>query len=306
VSAVELQAVTKSYGSVRALDALDLEVPEGSTFGLIGPNGAGKTTTLNILAGWVRPSRGRARVLAVEPPDPVRLKGRAGFLPQDAALPPHATVREALRYYARLQGLRGDAPVDAALAAGGAKEFADATGGSLSHGMQKRAQLAQALLGGPALLVLDEPTAGLDPRSAHEVRRLIAGARGKRTVIVSSHNLHELEEICDHAGILDHGRLVRQGTMADLVGRGEELRLVLGAGPAPVDAVRALPGVASCEWETASRALVVRLGKDAAPAEEMIAQVLRALLDAGARPVELRRGARLEERVLAMTSRGSG
>ena len=123
--------------------------------------------------------------------------------------------------------------------------------GALSHGMAKRVGLAQALLGDPKVVLLDEPTAGLDPRVAYEVRQLVKSRKGRCTLVISSHNLQELEEICDHAAILDHGQLITVGTMAELTASSSEVRFELARGPVPEDAMRAVEGVKAVAWNKA-------------------------------------------------------
>src|SRR6185436_1393869 len=156
------------------------------------------------------------------------LKSRIGVLPQDALLPALDKVGEFLVHMARLQGLPHDKATTMARAVLDEVEGREWWGmrcGSLSHGMAKRVQLAQSLLGDPEVVLLDEPTGGLDPRSAYEVRQLIKGRRGRCTMIVSSHNLQELEEICDSAAILDRGKLIAAGSIAQLTAASEEVRV---------------------------------------------------------------------------------
>ena len=156
--------------------------------------------------------------------------------------------------------------------------------GSLSHGMAKRVQLAQALIGDPEVVLLDEPTAGLDPRVAYEVRQLIKSRKGRCTLIVSSHNLQELEEICDGAAILDRGRVVASGSMTELTASSEEIRIKLSPGPAPIPLVRDLPMVKRVEWDEERRELVVYFERgQGVDAEQVIGAVLWVLLQNQAR-----------------------
>ena len=197
-AAVRAVGLTKRFGSKTAVDGVSLTVPAGAVFGLVGPNGAGKTTTFSILAGYIRPSAGTVEVLGFVPTAVDSLRARVGVLPQDALLPARDTVGEFLVHMAELQ----DLPRDKALSA--ARESLDSVAGadwwnqrcgSLSHGMAKRVALAQAFLGEPEVVLLDEPTAGLDPRVAFEMRQLVKAKKGRRSIVISSHNLHELEEI---------------------------------------------------------------------------------------------------------------
>jgi ABC-type multidrug transport system ATPase subunit len=172
---------------------------------------------------------------------------------------------------------------------------------ALSHGAAKRVALSQALLGDPALLLLDEPTAGLDPRAAAEVRALIAGLRGQRTVVISSHNLSELERLCDAVTVLDHGKVVQDGTLAEITRRGAEFSVQVTRGDVPLPELRRLAGVERAELSP-SGLLAVRLAPDAPPAEDVIAAVLEALLARGVRVTSLAQGSSLEQRVLDVTS----
>src|SRR5580658_1187682 len=222
--AIRLTKVSKAFGPKVAVDHITLQIEAGSVFGLIGPNGAGKTTTFSMLAGYLKPTSGSVEVLGFAPDQVEALRSRLGVLPQDAVLPSADRVGEFLTDMARLQGM------PARKAAGVARDALNEVDGrawwnvkcgALSHGMAKRVQLAQALLGDPDVVLLDEPTAGLDPRIAYEVRQLIKSRKGRYdarscTIVISSHNLQELEEICDGAAILDRGHLVGFGPMSDL------------------------------------------------------------------------------------------
>jgi ABC-type multidrug transport system ATPase subunit len=303
-AAIELKDLVKEFGAVRAVDRVTLTVPRGSVYGLIGPNGAGKTTTFSIIAGYLRASDGTARVLGRDPMDVGALKGRVGVLPQDAMLPANETVGAFLLYLARLQDItrdRAESTAREALAAVGGLEWWSLRCGKLSHGMAKRVGVAQAILGAPELVLLDEPTAGLDPKVAFQLRQFIKGLGGKSTVIVSSHNLAELEEVCDGAAILDRGRLMSAGTLASLTGASEEFRVSLSPGPVPIDVVRALPLVKRADFDTATGTLSITCDPKAPDTESVIAAVLRALLDQNARIAGLAKGRKLEQRVMELT-----
>ena len=306
--AIELKGVSKSFGAVRAVQNVSLEVPAGTVFGLIGPNGAGKTTTFSMLAGYVRPTDGDVFVLDHRPEAVRSLKGKLGVLPQDAVLPPGERVGEFLLYLARLQGMElpdARVAVKKVLQEVEGADWEPKRCGTLSHGMAKRVGLAQALLGDPDVVLLDEPTAGLDPRVAYEVRQLVKARRGTCTLVISSHNLHELEEVCDAAAILDRGRLVASGTMAELTASSEEIRVQLGAqaqemGPVE-EPIRALAGVTSVAFEARNRELIVRMDKSTGDVEELIRRVLSLLIEHRAPIVGLSKGRGLEQRVMELT-----
>lgn len=228
--AVEIRGLRKRYGKQLAVDGLDLTVPRGAVFGLLGPNGAGKSTTFGIACGWLRQTEGSVTVLGVDSHQLHRLQGRVAALPQDAMFPANVTLRESLAHFARLSGIapaRSVAAADEALERVGLTDAAGKTGAQLSHGMHKRAGLAQAILGPPDVVFLDEPTSGLDPRIAHATKHLIAQLAPRTTVVVSSHNLAEIEEICTHGAILDHGRLTISGAIHELTRRSGELTVTV-------------------------------------------------------------------------------
>jgi ABC-type multidrug transport system ATPase subunit len=303
-AAIDLKGLSKHFGSVKAVDDVTFEVPEGSVFGLIGPNGAGKTTTFSMLAGYLAPTSGEVYVLDHWPDAVDFLKGKLGILPQDALLPANEKVGDFLMFLARLQGIDAGR---ARKAVGSVLEEVEGTAwwnikcGALSHGMAKRIGLAQALLGDPEVVLLDEPTAGLDPRVAYGVRQIVKSRKGRCTLVISSHNLQELEEICDHAAIMDHGHLVVAGTMNELTASSEEIRVELGRGPIPEDLVRGIEGVKLVAFDRSSRELVVNFDRRVADAEEMIRRVLWVLLQNNARISGVSKGRGLEQRVMELT-----
>jgi ABC-2 type transport system ATP-binding protein len=314
--AIRVAGLTKRFESKTAVDAVTLSVGLGSIYGLIGPNGAGKTTTFSMLAGYLRPTSGTIEVLGFAPSAVDSLRARLGVLPQDAVLPPNDTAGEFLVHLARLQGLPGDKALEAAHVAldevaGGA--WWGQRCGSLSHGMAKRVALAQAFLGDPEVVLLDEPTAGLDPRVAWEMRQLIkakTSARGRqRTIVISSHNLQELEEICDGAAILDRGRLVANGTMAELTAANEEVRIEMAPGTrrgtepgqVPMAPIRDLPTVSSVDFDDERCVLTISVKRQQADAETVIGQVLLILLQNQVRISGVTKGRGLEQRVMDLT-----
>jgi ABC-2 type transport system ATP-binding protein len=173
--------------------------------------------------------------------------------------------------------------------------------GQLSHGMAKRVGLAQALLGKPKVILLDEPTAGLDPRIAYGVRQIVKSRKGRATLVISSHNLQELEEICDYAAILDRGVLVAHGSMAELTASSSEIRVEIAPGPMPLDQVRAIQGVKAASWDKGARELAVTFDRQQCDAEEMIRRVIFVLYQVGARISGVSKGRGLEQRVMELT-----
>lgn len=290
-SALRFERVTKRFGKRVALDALSFEVPAGALCGFVGANGAGKTTTFAIAGGYCAPDEGVVDVLG-GPFDPWRLKGRLGLLPQDADLGDRHTPRELLIHLARLQGMSATkAGHDAARVLDWVHldDRADVGIGTLSHGMRRRVAVATALLGSPELVVLDEPTAGLDPVQVRSLRDVFVQRRPGQTFVVSTHNLDEVERICDHVVFIDKGRLVKQGPIAELSGKDDSALWVLG-GPVPLAPLtEALPGYT---LEVTGEALLVR-GRDLDAASVHIARVLA---EQRVSIREVRRGGSLEER----------
>ncbi len=303
--AIRLTKVTKRFGAKTAVDAVTLKVRAGSVYGLIGPNGAGKTTTFSMLAGFLKPDEGSIEVLGYSPRQVDELRSRIGVLPQDALLPTADKVGEFLVHMGLLQGLPpadAEESARAVLAEVDGRDWWKVKCGSLSHGMAKRVQLAQALIGDPEVVLLDEPTAGLDPRVAYEVRQLIKSRKGRCTLVVSSHNLQELEEICDGAAVLDRGRVVASGSMNELTASSEEIRIRLSPGPAPIPLVRDLPMVKRLEWDEERRELVVYFDRGVGvDAEQVIGAVLWVLLQNQVRIASVSKGRGLEQRVMELT-----
>jgi ABC-type multidrug transport system ATPase subunit len=302
--AIDLKGVTRRFGPVTAVNEVTFTVPEGSVFGLIGPNGAGKTTTFSMLAGYLAPTSGEIYVLDRSPDAVEGLKGQVGVLPQDALLPAGERVGEFLVYLARLQGMPRDkarAAAEQVLAEVEGRDWWSTRMGTLSHGMAKRVGLAQAFLGSPKVVLLDEPTAGLDPRVAYEVRQLVKSRKGLCTLVISSHNLQELEEICDHAAILDRGQLITVGTMGELTASSSEVRFALARGPVPEEAMRAVEGVKTVAWNKAERELCVTFDRAVCDAEEMIRRGTYVLYQNNARISGISKGRGLEQRVMELT-----
>ncbi len=302
---VRLSDVSKHFGVKAAVDHVSLRIARGAVFGLIGPNGAGKTTTFSMLAGFLRPSGGTIEVLGHSPHDVAALRSRIGVLPQDAVLPPGDRVGDLLVHLACMQGMSRERAREQARAVLAEVEGADwwpTKCGALSHGMAKRVQFAQAMLGDPDVVLLDEPTAGLDPRVAFEIRQLIVARKRRTTLIVSSHNLHELEEMCDAAAVLDRGRVVANGSIHELTSAGGEIHVDLARGPVPLDALRALPVADRVEFDEERRDLAVYFSREKADAEAVIGEVLAVLLQNGARISGVTKGRGLEQRVMELTA----
>lgn len=221
INAIETDALTKKYGSVRAVDELNLRVPRGMVFGLLGPNGAGKTTAMSMLLGNVRPTSGRATLLG-KPIGNIPVRRQIGFLPEKFQFHAFLTATEFLRLHGRLAGLKGSEldgrRIAEVLDEVGLQAQAGSKIGEFSRGMQQRIGLAQALLHDPALMILDEPTSALDPAGRRDVRRIIETRRDQgKTVLLNSHVLSEVEATCDRVAILKQGKIVAEGAPGELL-----------------------------------------------------------------------------------------
>ena len=225
--AVSTKGLVKRYGKRRALDGFTLDVPEGCVMGLVGPNGAGKTTWMMAVAGLVRTEAGTVGLFGSSLPFAAALhSGRLAILPQDSELPLESTPEGFLCGLARLQGLSASAAKVSAKKVLEAVNLADRAGASirsLSHGMRKRLMAAQCFLGEPELVLLDEPMNGLDPEEAMRFRNLILLRREGCTVVVSSHNLADLEKFCTHIAFVRDGKAVKTAALKDLMASGGSL-----------------------------------------------------------------------------------
>ena len=215
-AAVLCEGLRKRYGPHHALQGLDLHVPAGSLFGFLGPNGAGKSTTLRILSGLVRASSGAASIFGVPVANHVDATRRAAFLIENAVFPPHLTARRVLRRAAAYMGVKADESV---LERVGMTHALNRKTGGYSHGMKQRLGLACTLQGAPDLLVLDEPQNGLDPEGLRTIRGILREEHERgATILVSVHRLVEVEGLCTHAALVVQGRVVRQGSIDELLG----------------------------------------------------------------------------------------
>lgn len=215
MSLIQCQGLSKSYGSKKALKNVSFSLNPGAPIALVGPNGAGKTTLFSLLCGYLSPSEGTIHLLGEVPNSP-KLLGKVAALPQDATLDPNLTIASQLALFARLQGMNAKLAADEALRVLSLVDLVDIAQQkppSLSHGMGKRVAIAQALIGSPILVLLDEPTAGLDPANAKKVRELVKTLSPTTTFMISSHNLDELEKLCDQVLYLDKGELSQSVSM---------------------------------------------------------------------------------------------
>ena len=251
---VSVEGVSRRFGRIEAVSDVSFDIAAGEVLGLLGPNGAGKTTTMRMITGYLRPSRGRVLVGGVDvAADPIATRQQIGYMPESSAVPGEMSVTGFLRYCARLRRVPRSKRREAVGRAIGQAGLHRVTGqriATLSRGYRQRVALAQALVHDPAVLVLDEPTAGLDPRQVVETRELIAKLGRSRSVLLSSHLLSEVANLCPRVVVLDRGRVLAVSDVASLTAAPGPTRLELRLSGDPSRALAVLadvPGVASAE-----------------------------------------------------------
>ncbi len=222
---IELDHLTKNFGPHRAVDGISFSVSKGEVLGFLGPNGAGKSTTMRMITGYLAPTSGTARIVGYDVrTDPVAVKRCLGYLPEGAPAWPDMTPMAFLHFAAQIRGFDGkaaEARVGAAAEKANLRDVMHQPIGTLSKGFKRRVGLAQALLHDPAVLIMDEPTDGLDPNQKHEVRKLIAEMAGDKAIIISTHILEEVDAICSRAIVIAKGRIVADETPEGLERRSD-------------------------------------------------------------------------------------
>ncbi len=261
MNAVEIENLHKSFhghwgrGGIYAVKGVSLSIPEGSVYGLIGPNGSGKSTMMKALLGLLRPDEGRCQVFG-KPATAAQNRQEVGFLPENPYFYKFLTGRETVRFYARLCGLRGQAQrerCEELLDIVGLTEAADRRVGGYSKGMLQRIGLAQALVQQPRLVVLDEPTAGVDPIGSRTIRDIILKLKEQGlTVFLCSHLLEQVQEICDRVGILYQGCLIAEGSMSELTQDQHRQEIILNN--APPELISEIQKLAGSHWESSQPA----------------------------------------------------
>ncbi len=280
---IEIQSLTKRYGSITAVDNLNLSISKGEIFGLLGPNGAGKTTTILMLMGLSEPTSGTISVAGLNPTrEPIKVKRIVGYMPDNIGFYGDMTGRENLYYTAKLNRIpeeQQDELIDSLLAKVGLKDAADRKVREYSRGMRQRLGVADVLLKDPEVVFLDEPTLGLDPEGTAELLDIITelGKKEGKTVLISSHLLHQVQAICDRVGIFVKGKLVAAGTISELAQKiGGERAIEIKASPIeafPSDVVRSMPGVNSISMQN-DMIVIDGAGQELAPkiVRELVAQ----------------------------------
>lgn len=286
---LESKDLTKRYGSFVAVDRLNLAIRKGEIFGLLGPNGAGKTTTILMLLGLTEPTSGSVRVLGLDPArQPLSVKAQVGYLPDEVGFYNNLTARENLIYIAKLNGLRGQEAydrIDTALGQMGLGSIAHQRVATFSRGMRQRLGVAELLLKRPKLIIMDEPTLGLDPEVAREFLETIRHLKAEGiTMLLSSHLLYQVQAICDRVGLFHQGRMVLDGTVKELARRvlGGAYRIHLEAAGSTglQDVLGHLPGVVKLRHDDPN---IYQLETE----NDLRAEVARAVVTAGGRLLSL-------------------
>ncbi len=308
---IEVMGLTKTYGPVVAIQDLNFRVERGEIVGFLGPNGAGKTTTMRILTGYMPPTRGRALVAGFDVlQQPLEVRRRVGYMPETVPLYPEMTVADYLDFMARLRGVPNRRErIAAVMARLGLTERAEDRIGKLSKGYRQRVGLAQAILHEPEVLILDEPTIGLDPQQIIEVRQLIRQLGERHTIILSTHILPEVSQVADRVLIINKGRLIAEDTpegLTALLAGGRRLEVEIEAPGVGEEEVRkvlaAVPGVQEVTLEAPQRYVVV-----AREADDPRPLLAKAIVERGWRLFELRTSAlSLEDIFLQLITRESG
>jgi ABC-2 type transport system ATP-binding protein len=288
---IEVQDLTKYYGPQLAVSRLDFQVAAGEIVGFLGPNGAGKTTTLKILAGFLAPSAGTARINGYDcVTDSLAVRRSLGYVPENVAIYPDLTVTQFLRFAARAKDVSAKAEtgeVDRVAAACGLEEVRGKLVAALSKGFRQRIGLAQALINQPPLLILDEPTIGLDPSQIVEIRQLIKNLEGAHTVMLSSHILPEVSQLCHRVIIINRGQIVASDTPENLsrqLGHGSRVLMTVSG---PVDqvaaALQAVAGVSQVLSRGEGKYLV-----EADQGQELRSELARVVVERGWQLLELK------------------
>jgi len=294
---IQAQNLTKFYGTKAALRDVSFEIERGEIVGFLGPNGAGKTTTMRILTGFIPPTGGSARIAGFDClTESLEVRKRIGYMPETVPLYPEMAVWDYLEFFAKVRGLADrDRAIARVMDTCGIAEVAHRPTGELSKGYRQRVGLAQALLHEPEVLILDEPTIGLDPTQIVEVRHLIRRLAQNSTVLLSTHILSEVEAICDRVIILLNGQIRADSRLADLEASGDVLLVLQEGAPDATADLRALQGVRSVETTPTADGLTYRVrGSDGADLRPAIYNLAR---ERGWPLKELRRDVRTLETV---------
>lgn len=287
---IKTENLSKKYGDFSAVDSINLQVNRGEVFGLLGPNGAGKTTTILMLLGLTEPTSGKATVLGYDPTrQPLLVKSKAGYIPEQMGFYEDLTARQNLAYIAKLNGIKGNEyqkRIDDALKTVSLSEVADNCVSTFSRGMRQRLGVADVLIKQPNLIIMDEPTQGLDPESARDFLKLIRElADSGITILLSSHLLDQVQKVCDRVGLFHKGKIVLEGTVTELAkeifGGGYHIQLnANGSSQNYQEILLNVPGVIDVNFVTPDTYSIIAT-------EDLRAEVASAVINAGGKLTSL-------------------
>ncbi|MGE4620384.1 MAG: ABC transporter ATP-binding protein [Planctomycetota bacterium] len=302
---LNIRGLGHRFGDKTALQDIEWSLPDRGVVGLVGPNGAGKTTLFSIIAGFLRLQRGTVEILGAPCPGHLSLVGKLAVMPQDAIFASDVSILDQLLFLRSLDGVVGKQARDevyGAMEKVGLSEELGRGAAILSHGMGKRLGVAQAILGSPELVLLDEPTAGLDPANARQVREIIRDLGKRSLVIVSSHNLLELQEIIDQVAVIVEGQMVASGSVDEVTQRDRrfEIRIARSLTAEQEAVLRSCPRVQHLE-SLEDRLTVDLDASGEGGLDDSLTELLSQMLKVGIPPRELREGASLEEAYLRLT-----
>ncbi|NCG12127.1 MAG: ATP-binding cassette domain-containing protein [Planctomycetia bacterium] len=303
---IQIENLEHRFGTKVALSNISWRLPQKGIVGLVGPNGAGKTTLFSLIAGFLRVQSGKIKILGSSSPGQASLAGRMGVMPQDAIFAKDISILDQLLYLLKLDGITGasaESRVFAIMKRVGLEKEIHRGASTLSHGMGKRLGVAQSLLGLPEIVLLDEPTAGLDPANARQIREFMREVGKSALVIVSSHNLIELQDLIDEVGVIVDGKLVASGTVEEVTQRDRRFEVTFGVPVTPemlvqIDQLDAVQSVNSDSYQ-------MSIDLDASGEtglDQALLTLQQKLVDLGTPAYELREGASLEQAYMRLTS----
>ncbi len=307
---IEVKNITKTFGTVTALKDVSLSVPQRKIFGVLGPNGAGKTTLFSVITGFIIPDRGTVTVMGEESGE--KVKGKIGILPQDALFQSNIPIIDQLTFFLKLEGYSALAAEQEVLRVLRMVELDSVLyreAATLSHGMYKRLALAQAFLGSPPIIILDEPTAGLDWRSAVKIRDAIKSLKKEKTILVSSHNMKEMQELCDHVAVLENGAVAAVGPVDEVTGISHSITVTLNRNLNEIEERKCaqlehLQSFSQIGENTYRLHFNIKAGPEEVDAT--VARFQKELLEAGITLRSLQEDNRLEELYLQVTDKQEG
>jgi ABC-type multidrug transport system ATPase subunit len=307
---IEVKNITKTFGTVTALKDVSLSVPQRKIFGVLGPNGAGKTTFFSVITGFIIPDRGTVTIMGEESVG--KVKGKIGILPQDALFQSNIPIIDQLTFFLKLEGYSASGAEQEVLRVLRMVELDSVLyreAATLSHGMYKRLALAQAFLGSPPIIILDEPTAGLDWRSAVKIRDAIKSLKKEKTILVSSHNMKEMQELCDHVAVLENGTVAAVGPVDEVTGISHSITVTLNRNLNEIEERKCaqlehLQSFSQIGENTYRLHFNIKAGPEEVDAT--VARFQKELLEAGITLRSLQEDNRLEELYLQVTDKQEG